>query len=84
MSIHHLPAFIKLDRIHQKTVRDYIQEKGLQAAYDFDRLDTTCYKPAERETYHVHTKSFLVKSDLNTVWETYLTIRPAKPGGVGW
>lgn len=72
----HFPALIKLDRIQQKTVRDYIQDKGLRMASDFDQLDTTCYKPAERDSYHVHTKSFVVKSDLDTVWETYLTIPP--------
>ena len=72
----HLTGFIKLDRIRQKTVRDFIQKKGLRAAHDFDRLDTTCCIPAERDSYHVHTKSFTVKSDLDTVWRTYLTIPP--------
>jgi len=71
-----LPASIKLDRIQQKTVRNYIRDKGLRVARDFDQLGTTCYKPAERDSYHVHTKSFMVKSDLDTVWETYLTISP--------
>lgn len=72
----HLPDYIKLDRIQQKTVRDYIQGRGLQVSCDFDQLDTTCFIPAERDSYHVHTKSFTVNSDLETVWETYLTIPP--------
>ncbi len=71
-----LPDFLKLDRIRQKTVRDYIQDRGLRVARDFDRLDTTCFKPSERDSYHVHTKSFTVESDLDTVWKTYLTIPP--------
>ncbi len=75
MSIH-LPAFIKTDLIQQKTIREYIENKGLRISCDFDQLDTTCYKPAERDSYYVHTKSFLVKSDLDTVWKTYLTIPP--------
>ena len=72
----HLPDFIKLDRIQQKTVRNYIQNRGLQVARDFDQLDTTCCIAAEQDSYHVHTKSFVVKSDLDTVWKTYLTIPP--------
>ena len=71
-----VPAFINLDRIRHKTVRDYLKERGLRKPADFDQLDTTCYKPAERDTYHVHSKSFVVKSDLDTVWQTYLTIPP--------
>lgn len=72
----HLSDFIKPERIRPRTVRAYLKEKELRLSADFDRLKSTCYRPDEDNSYHVHTKEFLVKADLATVWDTYLTIPP--------
>ncbi|MPR37062.1 hypothetical protein [Salmonirosea aquatica] len=71
-----LPNSVRLDRVQQKTIREYIRNRGLFICSDFDNLKTTCFKPAERETYHIHTKSFEVDADLDQVWNTYLSISP--------
>ncbi len=69
-------APIRLDRVPQKSIREYIRNKGLFVCSDFDQLKTTCYKTSERETYQVHSKSFLVEADVEHVWGTYLSISP--------
>lgn len=71
-----LSASIRLDRVRQKTIREYIRNKGLFIGSDFDKLKTTCYKPAEIDTYHIHSKSFAVAADVEQVWNTYLSISP--------
>ncbi len=70
------PLIVKYDLISQKTIRDYIEDKGLQIQADFDRLATTCYKTSEKETYLTHSKTFSVAADVETVWHTYLNIPP--------
>jgi len=70
------PGSVKLDAVRQKTIREYIRNKGLFICSDFDKLKTTCYKPSERETYLIHSKSFGVEADLEHVWDTYLSISP--------
>lgn len=71
-----LSASIRLDRIPQKSIREYIRNKGLFVSSDFDQLKTTCYRSSERETYHIHSKIFRVEADLEHVWGTYLSISP--------
>ena len=67
---------IRLDDVRQKTIREYVRNKGLFVSSDFDKLKTTCYRPSEIETYHVHSKTFRVEADLEHVWGTYLSISP--------
>ena len=67
---------IRLDDVRQKTIREYVRNKGLFVSSDFDKLKTTCYRPSEIETYHVHSKTFRIEADLEHVWSTYLSISP--------
>ena len=67
---------VRLDDVRQKTIREYIRNKGLFVSSDFDKLKTTCYRPSEIESYHVHSKTFQVEADLERVWGTYLSISP--------
>lgn len=69
---------VRLDHIPQQTIREYIRNRGLFVASDFDKLKTTCYKRSEIETYHVHSKTFVVEADLEHVWGTYLSISPSE------
>ncbi|TDB66861.1 hypothetical protein [Arundinibacter roseus] len=69
-------SIIQSERIPQKTVQEYLADKKLHACADFDKLKSTSYQPAEQSTYHVHSKTFLVKAKLSTVWNTYLSISP--------
>lgn len=67
---------VNFDKIQQKKIRDYIQDRGLSSKADFDTLSATSYKPAEKDTYLVHCKKFAVDADVKKVWTTYLTIPP--------
>jgi hypothetical protein len=71
-----MASSIRLDDVRQKTIREYIRNRGLFVSSDFEKLKTTCYKPSERETYHVHSKTFQVEAGLEHVWNTYLSISP--------
>lgn len=71
-----IAAPVRLDNVRQKTIREYIRDKGLFVSSDFEKLKPTCYKPAEIDTYHIHSKSFRVEADLEQVWGTYLSISP--------
>ncbi|MBU1819894.1 MAG: hypothetical protein KKG00_00065 [Bacteroidetes bacterium] len=67
---------IDFNQISQKKIRAYMADKGLTIRTDFDKLATTCYLPAEKDTYYTHSKAFTVGADLPTVWSTYLHIPP--------
>ncbi len=69
-------AIIKLDQIKQAKIREYINEKGLRIREDFERLKSTTHKASEIDSYHVHTDNFLILADIETVWNTYLSITP--------
>lgn len=69
-------SLINFDHIQQKTIRNYILDKGLTDKADFDNLANTSYNKSEKETYHRHSKIFTVEADLDTVWDTYLNISP--------
>ena len=35
-----------------------------------------CYNPALESTYHIHNKTFLIRSNIDCVWNAYKTIHP--------
>lgn len=71
-----LPTFIQLHQIKQPTIRNYINEKELRVREDFERLKSTPHQIGEIANYHLHSDTFLVEADVDTVWNTYLSISP--------
>ncbi len=67
---------IDFSRIKQQKVRDLLTSHDLEELKDFDRLKSCCYRETDT-SYHSHTKSFIIKADIDKVWEAYSTIHPS-------
>jgi len=63
-------------RIKQKAVKKFIANLGLDKLVGFTKMRPECYNPAFDSSYHVHHKLFLVRSNIDLVWDAYKTIHP--------
>lgn len=70
------PFSIDFNKIMQPKVKALLQKEQLFTPSDFARLRPTCYSLANVDNYYKHFRSYLVKRDIETVWETYTTIAP--------
>lgn len=64
-----------LEKIKQKRVREFINNNGLTQG-GFSKLQPVCYKPEDADSYRKHFQSFLIKKNIEVVWNTYTTIHP--------
>ena len=67
---------VDLSRIKQEKVREYVVQNGLQEPNGFAAMQTSCYDPAAKETYHTHHETFVIRQSVADVWRTYTTIEP--------
>jgi hypothetical protein len=67
---------VDLEKIKQKRVREFINNNGLNQVSGFSKLQPVCYKPEEAASYRKHFQSFLIKKNIEAVWDTYTTIHP--------
>jgi hypothetical protein len=66
---------IDFGRIKQQKVRDLLNLHKLEEVNDFGRLKSCCY--CENDTsFRSHSKSFIIKANIQKVWEAYSTIHP--------
>jgi hypothetical protein len=67
---------VDLEKIKQKRVRQFITNNGLIQVSGFSKLQPVCYKPEDAASYRKHFQSFLIKKNIESVWNTYTTIHP--------
>jgi hypothetical protein len=67
---------VDFEKVQQKTVKKFIANFGLSSPTGFTEMRSECYNPAFDKTYHLHTKTFLIRSNIDCVWNAYKTIHP--------
>jgi hypothetical protein len=67
---------IDFEKVRQKTVKKFIANFGLNKLHGFTEMRPECYDPARENAYHVHRKTFLIKNNVESVWNAYKTIHP--------
>ncbi|HEU5292796.1 MAG TPA: hypothetical protein VFU05_19240 [Cyclobacteriaceae bacterium] len=67
---------IDFSRIKQEKVRKLLRDNGLLSLSDLSKLKSYCYNKSDGLHYYTHTKSFLFKTDIATVWSAYKTVNP--------
>ncbi|HEX6891093.1 MAG TPA: hypothetical protein VF141_10370 [Chryseolinea sp.] len=67
---------VDFEKVRQKTVKKFIATFGLSGPTGFTEMRPECYNPSMESSYHVHTKTFLIRSNIDCVWNAYKTIHP--------
>jgi hypothetical protein len=67
---------VDLGKIKQKKVKEFISSYCSKESTDFTKMRPVCFDPAVKASYHAHHESFLIKRDIEYVWNTYKTIHP--------
>lgn len=57
-----------------------LRKENLKDARDFENLKTSCYDQLINEGYHLHTYSFILDQQPETVWKTYKSLNPKQLG----
>ncbi len=65
---------INTDKIPQRHKYKFIHNKYLDNLSVLDSLKPECFQKKQSGTYHFQTDSFIVKENINTVWQKYKTI----------
>lgn len=65
---------INPQKIHQRHKYKFIHNKYLDKLSSLDSLQPECYQKNISETYHFQEDSFIVKENINTVWQKYKSI----------
>jgi len=67
---------VDFQKVRQKTVKKFITTFGLSSPTGFTEMRSECYNPSMESSYHLHTKTFLIRSKIDCVWNAYKTIHP--------
>lgn len=67
---------IDFGKVRQKKVKKFLWNQGLTNVSNFMELQSVCYDPAVEVTYHKHHQTFIIKKDIESVWNIYKTIHP--------
>lgn len=67
---------IDVNRIHYPKVRQFVIERGLDSIDGFDHFKATCYKEAQKDTYHEHFEQFYVNRPIEETWRAYMMTHP--------
>jgi hypothetical protein len=67
---------VDFSKIKQKKVRSFVRQYGLSSLIGFARLLPICYDPFSKSSYHKHRKSFVIRQNIESVWNVYKTIHP--------
>lgn len=63
-------------RIKHKKVKKFMTDYGLTHVGGFRSMTPVCYVAADKSSYHSHHKTFLIRKNIDLVWDTYLSIHP--------
>lgn len=74
---------VNLGRIRQKKIREFIVQHRLQEPGDFAQLQSFSRANPEMANFYHHTKTFLIKKDIETVWQVYKNLHPKDAWGKG-
>lgn len=67
---------VDLPRIKFKKVKHFLITNSLTTTSGFRNLKSVCFNPLQSGAYSHHLKTFLLKKDIQTVWNTYKNIHP--------
>jgi hypothetical protein len=67
---------IDFSRIRQPKLKQFLQKHGLVCSHSLAKIKCTNYNETLEREYFTHSKSFSIQADIDTVWNTYKTIRP--------
>jgi len=67
---------VDFGKIKHKKVKEFMIDYGLSTVAGFKKMEPLCYLPADKSSYHSHHKTFLIKKNIDLVWDTYVTIHP--------
>ncbi|MBA4053495.1 MAG: hypothetical protein C0490_02170, partial [Marivirga sp.] len=67
---------VDFGRIKHKKVKKFMTDYGLTDLAGFRTMVPLCYVATEKNSYHTHHKTFLIKKGIGLVWDTYLSIHP--------
>jgi hypothetical protein len=67
---------LDFDKIRPIKVKQFLLKYGLTHKNQFANLKPVCYQEALNYTYRKHLQTFIIKKDIDTVWNTYATIHP--------
>jgi hypothetical protein len=67
---------VDFGKIKHKKVKKFMADYGLMNTTDFKKMESLCYLPADKSSYHTHHKTFLIRKNINLVWDTYVSIHP--------
>ncbi len=67
---------VDFEKVRQKKVKEFMLKHNLNHITGFTRLQAICYDPAVGASYQKHLQTFIIKSDVDSVWNTYKTIHP--------
>ncbi len=69
---------IDLSQVLQKKLKEFIHSNKLYNVKDFAGLQSFDFNRADIDTFRHHTKTFIVKADIETVWSKYKSIPPSE------
>ncbi len=72
---------INFNRIQFKKLTNLLEQNHLFTKNDLKNIEVACYSPGDDSgSYSSHTKTFLIKADIETVWNAYKTVSPTSSG----
>lgn len=69
---------IDMQKIPQRKVRAYIQGQKQINIHNFADLIPTCCNGLDLTTYHQIERTYLIKENINQLWEKYKSVSPAE------
>ena len=67
---------VDFGKVRQKTVKKFVANFCFNKLNGFTEMRSECYDPSQENAYHVHRKTFLIKKNVESVWNAYKTIHP--------
>ncbi len=71
---------INFERLDSKKLVRLLKSNGLYTAEDLQKVEVSCYSREDSAAYSSHTKDYIIKADIETVWEAYKMVSPTEPG----
>ena len=72
---------LELQRIPYPKVQSFVRDKSLYRKKNLSAFKAQCYDPSKKEQYSTHLKTFVIKEELERVWQVYKTIPPQEAWG---
>lgn len=70
-------TLIDQSKIHSEETINYLKSNGLQTLGDLEGMNSMCYVEGLHKDYYLHSKSYDLDFDIETVWDGYMTIPPS-------